>query len=163
MGPISEADINQAASTGAIIIGFDVPCSQSNAKKAEAIGVPIKLHKLIYKFTDDLQDIIHDVKLAEKRQRGSAMDKNVLGTATIMEVFVVTAGKGSKIPIFGSKAQTGELHSKHKYQVIRDEEVIAEGLTLSGLKHHKKNVSMIEKGNECGVSFNSKHGVDLDF
>ena len=32
------------------------------------------------------------------------MDKNVLGTATIMEVFVVTAGKGSKIPIFGSKA-----------------------------------------------------------
>ena len=54
VGPTSEADISQASSTGAIIIGFDVPCSQTNAKKAEVMGVPIKLHKLIYKFTDDL-------------------------------------------------------------------------------------------------------------
>ena len=67
VGPISEADINQATSTGATIIGFDVPCSQTNIKKAEVMGVPIRLHKLIYKFTDDLEDIIHDVKLAERK------------------------------------------------------------------------------------------------
>ena len=36
VGPISEADINQAVSTGATIIGFDVPCTQQNGKKAEA-------------------------------------------------------------------------------------------------------------------------------
>lgn len=63
VGPISEADISQATSTGALIMGFDVPCTSQNAKKAEALGVTIKLHKLIYKFTDDLNDIIHDVKL----------------------------------------------------------------------------------------------------
>ena len=91
------------------------------------------------------------------------MDKNVLGTASVMEVFMVTVGKGGKVPIFGSQALTGELHSKHLYQVIRGDEVIAEGLSLSGLKHHKKNVSLIEKGQECGISFNSKHGVDFDF
>lgn len=63
VGPISEADISQATSTGALIMGFDVPCTSQNVKKAEALGVTIKLHKLIYKFTDDLNDIIHDVKL----------------------------------------------------------------------------------------------------
>lgn len=65
MGPISEADISQAVSTGATILGFDVPCTQQNAKKAESVGVPIRLHKLIYKFTDDLSDILNDVKIAE--------------------------------------------------------------------------------------------------
>ena len=41
--------------------------------------------------------------------------------------------------------------------------MVSNSLTLSNLKHHKKNVSLIEKGQECGVSFNSKHGVDTDF
>ena len=76
---------------------------------------------------------------------------------------MVTIGKGKQIPIFGSKTMSGSLHSKHKYQVVRGDDVIADGLTLSGLKHHKKNVSVIEKGQECGVSFNSKHGVEIDF
>lgn len=75
VGPISEADISQATSTGAIIIGFDVPCSQPNAKKAEALGVPVRVHKLIYKFMDDLNDIVHDVKLEELEARGEAIDK----------------------------------------------------------------------------------------
>lgn len=127
------------------------------------MGVPIKLHKLIYKFTDDLNDIIHDVKLAEMEARGEATNKSILGTASILEVFQVKVGKGQTVPIFGSKAFSGELHSKHLYQVVRDDEVIAEKLTVSSLKHHKKTVSLIEKGQECGVSFNSRKGVDLDF
>jgi len=162
VGPISEADISQAVSTGAVIIGFDVPCSQTNAKKAESAGVPIRLHKLIYKFTDDLSDIVHDVKLEELRTKGEATSKSVLGSGTILEVFQVTAGK-LKIPVFGSKAITGELHAKNRYQVIRNDEIIADGLTLSSLKHHRKNVSTIERGQECGISFNPQRGVELDF
>ena len=47
--------------------------------------------------------------------------------------------------------------------MIRNDEVILDGLTLSGLKHHKKNVSVIEKGQECGISFNAPKGVEIDF
>ena len=65
--------------------------------------------------------------------------------------------------IFGSKALTGELDSKGIYQVIRDDEIIADGLSISNLKHHKKNVSTIEKGQECGISFKPVRGMDLDF
>ena len=115
VGPISEADISQAVSTGAIIIGFDVPCTQQNAKKAEAAGVPIKLHKLIYKFTDDLKDIVHDIKLAELEAKGQAVNKKVTGMASILEVFEVSVGKSAKVAIFGSKTLSGELQSKNKY------------------------------------------------
>ena len=115
VGPISEADISQAVSTGAIIIGFDVPCSQQNAKKAEALGVAIKIHKLIYKFQDDLNNIIHDVKLAELEAKGQALNKKVLGVASIVEVFEVSVGKGSKATVFGSKTISGELQSKNKF------------------------------------------------
>ncbi len=47
--------------------------------------------------------------------------------------------------------------------MIRDDEIIADGLTVSNLKHHKKTVSVIEKGQECGVSFNSARGVKIDW
>ena len=75
----------------------------------------------------------------------------------------MSVGKGAKIPIFGSKAISGELNSTSKYQIIRNDEIIEDDLTLSNLKHHKKNVSSIEKGMECGISFNSKRGQVLDF
>ena len=126
------------------------------------MGVPVKLHKLIYKFMDDLEDIVHDVKLEELEARGEATNYKVNGSATILEVFEVTVGKGQKAQIFGSKVLTGELFSKNKFRVIRDDEVIADKLTVMNLKHHKKNVSQIEKGQECGISFNVPKGqLDL--
>ena len=67
------------------------------------------MHKLIYKFTDDLNDIVHDVKLAELEAKGQAMNKEVVGVASILDIFEVTVGKGSKQQIFGSKALSGEL------------------------------------------------------
>lgn len=118
------------------------------------MGVNIRMHKLIYKFTDDLNDIVHDVKLEELAAKGEATSKKVVGTANVLEVFEVSVGKGAKANIFGSKALSGDLHSNKLYQVIRDDEIIVEGLTVSNLKHHKKNVSLIEKGQECGISFN---------
>ncbi len=127
------------------------------------MGVPVRLHKLIYKFTDDLNDMIHDVKLQEMELRGESKDKKVIGQASILDLFEITASRGVKQVIFGSKALSGELHSKNKYQVVRGEYIVQDELTISTLKHHKKSVSLIEKGQECGISFNSKKGIEFDF
>ena len=131
-----------------------MPCTLQNGKKAEVVGVSIRLHKLIYKFTEDLEDIIHDVKQAEALASDNGSNRRVLGTGTILEVFYVTVGR-SKVAIFGSKVLSGELHAKHKYRVVRDDEVIADELSISSLKQHKKTVSQLEKGQECGVSFSA--------
>lgn len=161
MGPITEADIQNATSTGAKIIGFDVPCSAAVTKRAEGSGVIVRLHKLIYKFTDDLQDIVHDVKLSEAKARGETVSKEIAGTAQILQTFNVTSTRGKKeATVFGSRVISGELNTKSKYQVIRNDEILKEGLALSSLKHLKQTVQKMEKGNECGVVFELH---DLEF
>jgi translation initiation factor IF-2 len=79
VGPISEADLSHAQTTGALILAFDVPCSPMMEKKAEAQGVTVRLHKLIYSFIEDVQDIVHDVKLKDLLSRGEATGIKVLG------------------------------------------------------------------------------------
>jgi len=49
----------------AIIFGFDVKCPQAIAKRTEAAGVPVKLHKIIYKFNEDMENLVHDVKMKD--------------------------------------------------------------------------------------------------
>ena len=56
-----------------------MPCSPSVTKRAEASGVVVRLHKLIYKFTDDLQDVVHDVVLREAKARGETVRKEIVG------------------------------------------------------------------------------------
>ena len=82
----------------------------------------MRLHKLIYKFTDDLQDIVHDVKLSEAKARGETVNKEIVGTAQILQTFNVTSTRGKKeATVFGSKVVSGELNTKSKYQVIRND------------------------------------------
>ena len=83
MGPITEADISNAVSTNAVILGFDVPCSGPVEKKAEAAQITVRLHKLIYKFTDDVEDLVHDANLKEALARGQGMVKETIGQADI--------------------------------------------------------------------------------
>ncbi len=63
MGPINEGDLSNAKQTGAIILGFDVSCSPNVNKTCQDSGVVIRLHKLIYKYTEDIENYVHDVKL----------------------------------------------------------------------------------------------------
>eukprot|EP00349_Pseudokeronopsis_sp_Brazil_P010299 CAMPEP_0202979142 /NCGR_PEP_ID=MMETSP1396-20130829/85370_1 /ASSEMBLY_ACC=CAM_ASM_000872 /TAXON_ID= /ORGANISM="Pseudokeronopsis sp., Strain Brazil" /LENGTH=117 /DNA_ID=CAMNT_0049718427 /DNA_START=504 /DNA_END=857 /DNA_ORIENTATION=- len=54
VGAVNETDITSAANSGAIIIGFDVKCNPLAQKIASGSGVKIRLHKIIYKFLEDL-------------------------------------------------------------------------------------------------------------
>lgn len=84
VGPISEADIANAASTRAVILGFDVPCSGPVAKRAEAANIRVRLHRLIYKFTDDVDTLFHDVQIQAARARGENTLKDVTGAANVL-------------------------------------------------------------------------------
>jgi len=92
--------------TGATIIGFDIPISQILEGKLLAAGIILRLHKLIYKFTDDISDLVNDVKLRDARAKGEGKDKNVIGSAQILQIFSVTAGKKMQT-VFGTRILTG--------------------------------------------------------
>ena len=163
VGPISEADISSAISTGSKIIAFDVSCSKAIESKASASGVVVRVHKLIYKFTEDLEDIVHDMHLIEAKARGETMIKEQQGQASVLQTFNVTSTKGKKeATVFGSRIFAGSFETKHKYRVTRDDEEIYSGLVLQSLRHHKNVVSKLEKGNECGLCFEpTKYELDI--
>jgi translation initiation factor IF-2 len=161
VGPINEADLNAAIATGATILGFDIPVPGPIEARVADAGILIRLHKLIYKFTDDLNDLVHDVKLNDLRARGEGKQKNIVGSAQILQIFSVTAGKKEQT-VYGSKIISGQLLSKNiRYQIKRFDDVIVDDLTLGQLKHHKKIVSQLEKGQECGISFELREELDL--
>ena len=54
VGPLTENEVSEASAMNAVIFGFDIPVSPMLEARAEMQGVPIKLHKLIYKFQEDL-------------------------------------------------------------------------------------------------------------
>jgi translation initiation factor IF-2 len=62
VGPITEGDLSNAIQTGAIILGFDVSCTPMVTKSAEAQGVIIHQHKLIYKYVEDVENFVFDVR-----------------------------------------------------------------------------------------------------
>ena len=56
--------------------------------------------------------------------------------------------------MYGSRIASGELSLKDKYRVLSpDGEVLVDNLSLASIKHFKKNVSVLERGNECGLAF----------
>jgi translation initiation factor IF-2 len=65
------------------------------ANRIESAGVSVHLHKLIYKFQDDLENLVHDMKQKEELARGGGLNIEVLGEAHILQIFEVT-DKGNK-------------------------------------------------------------------
>lgn len=136
-------------------------CSPAIVKKVEGTGIIVRLHKLIYKFTDDLKDLVHDIKLEEAIANGEGFSKEVIGTASVLQTFNVTSTRGKKeATVIGSKVMTGFFDTKSKYRVWRDDEILYDNLSLSSLRHLKTTVQKIDKGTECGVIF-EKH-VELE-
>jgi translation initiation factor IF-2 len=122
----------------------------------------VRLHKLIYKFTEDLSDLVHDLKLAEAKAKGEATLKEIIGSAAVLQTFSVTSTRGKKeATVQGSKIVSGYLDTKSKYQVIRDDEILCEGLSLSSLRHLKTTVQRLESGSECGLVFDWKKEIEL--
>lgn len=91
VGPLTEADLNSASQTGAVVFGFDVQCPSTVTKKAFNAGVTVKMHKLIYKFIEDFDNFVHDAKQEMDIEKGKLTSVEVKGTATVSQIFKVKA------------------------------------------------------------------------
>nr|XP_020516161.1 translation initiation factor IF-2, mitochondrial [Labrus bergylta] len=143
VGDISENDVNMAATFTGSIYGFNVAASKSIQQLAERRGVPLRLHKVIYRLVDELKD-----ELSSKLP--AIVSESVIGEATVLAMFDVTVGK-KKIPVAGCRVQKGQLDQRLKFRLIRGRDTVWEG-SLSALKHHKDDVQTVKVGMECGLS-----------
>ncbi|KAG8529111.1 uncharacterized protein KY384_005746 [Bacidia gigantensis] len=150
VGPISEFDIDHAAAASGSIISFNTQIDNAIRHTAEARGVRIIDHSIIYRLVDEVKAVLSE-KLAP------LVTQKVIGEAEIAQVFDINV-KGRKYePVAGCKVRNGVVGKGRKIRVLRNKDVIYHG-QLSSLKSVKKDVDEMRKGTECGMSFTNWAG-----
>ncbi|XP_032733644.1 translation initiation factor IF-2, mitochondrial isoform X2 [Lontra canadensis] len=147
VGDVSENDVNLAETFRGVIYGFNVNVGNVILKSAAKKGVKIKLHKIIYHLIEDLQEELSS-------RLPCTVEEHAIGEASILATFSVTEGK-KKVPVAGCRVQKGQLEKQKKFKLIRNGELIWKG-SLSSLKHHKDDVSVIKTGMDCGLSLSEE-------
>lgn len=139
VGAIAEADVNLAATTSAVIFGFNVRADVTARRAAEKESLEIRYYSIIYNLLDDVKDALSGMLAPEMREE-------ILGTAEVRDVF--------KSPKFGLVAGCmvveGVISRNKPIRVLRDNVVIHEG-ELDSLRRFKDDVSEVRNGTECGV------------
>lgn len=147
LGDISENDVTFAETFDGVIYGFNVEAGSAIQQSAAQKGVKIKLHKIIYHLIEDLQE-----ELSSRLPH--TLEEYPIGEASILATFTVTEGK-KKIPVAGCRVQKGQLERHKKFKLIRNGQVIWKG-SLTSLKHHKDDISVIKTGMDCGLSLDEE-------
>ncbi|MFV0298382.1 MAG: translation initiation factor IF-2 [Hyphomicrobiaceae bacterium] len=141
VGQITESDVSLAQASKAVILGFNVRANQQAKQSADSLGVEIRYYSIIY-------DLVDQVKAAMSGLLAPTTKENVLGYATIKQVFDIS--KQGKVA--GCLVTEGKVERGAKVRLLRDKTVIHEG-TLSILKRFKDDVKEVPAGQECGMAF----------
>ena len=146
-GGISESDVQQAKTSGAPIIAFNVRANRQAKDLAEREGVEIRYYSIIYELLDEIKGALEGMLAPERRE-------TFIGYAEILEVFNITKlGK-----VAGCKVTEGRVERGAGVRLLRDDVVIHEG-ELSTLKRFKDEVPKVQSGMECGMGFEGYHDL----
>jgi len=137
-GPVTESDIQYAASTGAFIIGFNVKVEAKAVKSAKAAGVEVKLFSVVYELIDQVREAM--LGLLEPLTR-----EKVMGHAECRQVFKLSRGRAA-----GSFVTDGKIHRKAHARVIRDGIPVFDG-KMSTLRRFQDEVEEVRTNFECGI------------
>ncbi|MFL0504614.1 translation initiation factor IF-2 [Ureibacillus sp. 179-F W5.1 NHS] len=146
-GAITESDISLAAASNAIVIGFNVRPDTNAKRAAEAEGVDIRLHRIIYK-------VIEEIEAAMKGMLDPEYEEKIIGQAEVRQTIKV-----SKVgTIAGSYVTEGKVTRDSGVRVIRDGIVVFEG-ELDSLKRFKDDAKEVAKGYECGMTIKNFNDI----
>ncbi|MBL8745703.1 MAG: translation initiation factor IF-2 [Phycisphaerae bacterium] len=139
-GGITESDVNLAAASGAVIMGFNVIANAKARQAAEAKRVEIRSYQVIY-------DIIDEVKKAAEGMLEPEIKLEVIGHAEVRQVFKV-----SRVgTIAGCYVTDGVIERNALIRVTRDGIVIENDRVLEQLKRFKDDAKEVKANMECGM------------
>ncbi|NHC22648.1 translation initiation factor IF-2 [Nocardioides sp. IC4_145] len=140
VGAITETNVDLAAASDAIIIGFNVRPQGKATEMADKEGVEIRYYSVIYQ-------AIEEIEAALKGMLKPEYEESTLGQAEIRAIF-----RSSKIGnIAGCMVTSGTIRRNAKVRVIRDGSVVADNLDLASLKRERDDASEVREGFECGL------------
>ena len=150
VGAINESDVTLAEASNAFIVGFNVRPTPQARQQAEADDVEIRLHSIIYKVIEEMEEAMKGMLDPEFKEK-------IIGEAIIRETFKV-----SKVgTIGGFMVTSGKVTRDSKVRVIRDGVVIYDG-ALASLKHYKDDVKEVTNGREGGLMIDGYNDIQMD-
>ena len=150
VGAVNESDVSLAATSNAIIIGFNVRPDATAKQLAEQEGVDMRLYRVIYQ-------AIEDVEAAMKGMLDPVFEEKVIGHAQVRQLFKAS-GVGT---IAGSYVLDGYFQRNCKVRISREGDQIFEG-DLASLKRFKDDVKEVKAGYECGLVFDNFNDLKED-
>ncbi|HIM95274.1 MAG TPA: translation initiation factor IF-2 [Gammaproteobacteria bacterium] len=139
VGGINNTDINLAATSGALVLGFNVRADAMARRTADNEGVRIEYYSIIYNLIDDVKAIMSGLL-------SPALSENIIGIANVKDVF-----RSQKLgDIAGCMVEEGVVRKDSPIRVLRDSVVIFEG-ELESLRRFKDDVKVVKSGTECGI------------
>lgn len=147
VGGINESDINLAAASNALVIGFNVRADAAAKRISGDYGIDIRYYSVIYDIIDDVKAILSGMLAPEAQE-------NIIGLAQVKDVF--------RSPKFGDVAGSmvieGVVRKGQPIRVLRDNVVIYEG-ELESLRRFKDPVEEVRMGTECGIAVKNYNDV----
>ena len=149
VGAINESDVMLAATSGAIIVGFNVRPDSAARDSAVRSNVDMRMYRVIY-------DCINEIEAAMKGMLAPKFRESVIGHAEVRETYKV-----SKIgTVCGCYCQDGKIQRGCQVRVLRDNIVIHEG-ELASLRRFKDDVKEVAAGYECGMQIEKFNDVKV--
>ena len=149
VGAITEADVNLASASDAIIVGFQVRPTLTARKLAESEQIDIRMYSIIYK-------AIEEIKAAMEGMLSPDIEEKVLGSAEVRETFEIT-----KVGIIaGCYVLDGIIKRSSKIRLIRDGIVVHSG-SLGSLKRFKDDVKEVKNNYECGLNIDKFNDIKI--
>ena len=148
VGAISESDVNLAAASKAVIIGFNSRADAGARKIAETFGVDIRYYNIIYDAVDEVRAAMSGMLAPERREA-------VIGMVEVRQVFRI-----SKIgAVAGCMVLSGMVKRNASVRVLRDNIAIHTG-ELESLKRFKDDVREVKEGFECGLNLKNFNDIN---
>jgi translation initiation factor IF-2 len=147
VGGITVSDVQLAAASKAIIIGFNVRADAGAREAVKETGVEIRYYSIIYEALDDIRAMMTGLLQPEIKEQ-------IVGTAQVREVF-----RSSKFGVVaGCLVVEGSVKRNNPIRVLRDNVVIFEG-ALESLRRFKDDVNEVRAGTECGIGVKNYQDV----
>ena len=149
VGAINESDVMLAATSGAIIVGFNVRPDNAARDSAARSKVDMRMYRVIY-------DCINEIEAAMKGMLAPKFQESIIGHAEVRETYKV-----SKVgTVCGCYCTDGKIQRGCEVRVLRDNIVIHEG-SLASLRRFKDDVREVAAGYECGMQIEKFNDIKV--
>jgi translation initiation factor IF-2 len=139
VGAITENDVNLAAASNAMVVGFNVRPSAEVRGVAERAGIEIRLYRVIYQLTEEIEQALVGMLSPVETEA-------ILGEAEVRALFKVSR-LGT---IAGCMVTSGVVRRSANVRLFREGTRIHE-TTIAQLRRFKDDVREVAEGFECGI------------